>query len=144
MLALDFIRTHPEQVRQAIRQKGVDLDVDEILRLDAHLRTARGELDVLRTERNHLSARFRNASDAERTALQDRVSALRGQIQQLDEVTSVSKARLDELLLWVPNLPWERAPEGLDSSTNVVLRREGRPPNFEFEPKEHVTLLTAI
>jgi seryl-tRNA synthetase len=141
MLALDFIRTYPEQVRQAIRQKGVDLDLDEILRLDAHLRAVRGELDALRAERNHLSARFRNVSDDERTALQDRVSALRGQIQQLDEATSVGKARLDELLLWVPNLPWEGAPEGLDSSTNVVLRQEGRPPNFEFEPKEHVTLL---
>jgi seryl-tRNA synthetase len=141
MLALDFIRAHPEQVRQAIRQKGVDLDLDEILRLDAHLRAARAQLDGLRAERNRLSARFRNACDAERTALQDRVSALRAQIQQLDEATSVNKARLDELLLWVPNLPWEGAPEGLDSSTNVVLRQEGRPPNFEFEPKEHVTLL---
>lgn len=105
MLALDFIRAHPERVRQAVRQKGVDLDLDEILRLDAHLRAARAQLDALRAERNHLSARFRNAPDAERTALQDRVSALRGQIQQLDEATSVSKARLDELLLWVTNLP---------------------------------------
>jgi len=141
MLALDFIRAHPEQVRKAIRQKGVDLDLDEILRLDAHLRAASAQLDALRAERNHLSGGFRNAPDAERPALQDRVSALRGQIRELDEATSVNKARLDELLLWVPNLPWRGAPEGLDSSTNVVLRQEGRLPNFEFEPKEHVTLL---
>jgi seryl-tRNA synthetase len=141
MLALDFIRTRPEQVRETIRQKGVALDLDEILQLDAHLRAARGELDDLRAERNRLSARFRDASDAERTALQDRVSALRGQIKQLEEAASASKARLDELLFWVPNLPWEGAPEGLDSSDNVVLRQAGRPPTFEFEPKDHVTLL---
>jgi seryl-tRNA synthetase len=109
MLALDFIRTHADQVRQAIRQKGVELDLDEILRLDAHLRGARRELDDLREERNRLSSSFRDASDAERTALQDRLAALRGQIQQLEEAEAASKARLEELLLWVPNLPWDGA-----------------------------------
>jgi seryl-tRNA synthetase len=66
---------------------------------------------------------------------------LRGEIRQLDEATAATNARLDQLLLWVPNLPWEGAPEGPDASHNVTLRQEGRPPTFEFEPKDHVTLL---
>ena len=141
MLALDLIRTHPDRVRQAIRQKGVELDLDEILQLDADLRAARGKLDDLRTERNRLTFSFRGASDAERTALRDRMAGLRGEIRQLEEATAASNAGLDELLLWVPNLPWEGAPEGPGSSHNVALRQEGRPPIFEFEPKDHVTLL---
>lgn len=141
MLALEFIRAHSEQVRRVILQKGIELDLDEILRLDANLRAKHNELDCLRTERNRQSDRFRHASESERPALQEHVSALRRQIQQLDEATSLSKARLDELLLWVPNLPWEGAPEGHDSSTNVVMRQEGLRPDFEFEAKDHVALL---
>jgi seryl-tRNA synthetase len=141
MLALDFIRAHPDRVRQAIRQKGVELDLDEMLQLAADVRAGRGKLDDLRAERNRLSSSFRDASDPERTALRDRMAELRGEIRQLEEAAARSNARLNELLLWIPNLPWEGAPEGLDASANVVLRHEGRPPTFEFEPKDHVTLL---
>jgi seryl-tRNA synthetase len=81
MLALDFIRTHPDQVRQAIRQKGVELDLDEMLQLAADVRAARGKLDDLRAERNRLSSSFRDASDPERTALRDRMAELRGEIR---------------------------------------------------------------
>jgi len=55
MLDLDFIRCHADRVRRAIAQKGVELDLDELLSLDANLRSARSCLDALRAEKNSLS-----------------------------------------------------------------------------------------
>ena len=48
MLALDFVKSNRETVERAIRDKGVDLDLDEVLRLDAEVRGAKTEIDRLR------------------------------------------------------------------------------------------------
>jgi seryl-tRNA synthetase len=50
------------------------------------------------------------------------------------------QAALDALLLRVPNVPWEGAPVGPDEAANIVVRREGEPPQFSFEPRDHVAL----
>ncbi len=58
MLALDFVKANRATVERAIRDKNVDLDLDELLRLDAELRAAKTEIDQLRAERNAVSAKF--------------------------------------------------------------------------------------
>jgi seryl-tRNA synthetase len=141
MLALEFIRHHPDLVRNAIRQKGVLLELDDILLLDAKLRSARSHLDELRAERNQLSATYIEISDSERATHGKRANSLRAEIKELEQDVAATKQRLDEMLLWVPNLPWEMAPVGLDASANAVLRHGGRPPEFDFQPKDHVELL---
>jgi seryl-tRNA synthetase len=141
MLALEFIRHHPDLVRNAIRQKGVLLELDDILLLDAKLRSARSHLDELRAERNQLSATYMEISDSERATNGKRANSLRAEIKELEQEVAATKQRLDEMLLWVPNLPWEMAPVGLDASANAVLRHGGRPPEFDFQPKDHVELL---
>jgi seryl-tRNA synthetase len=41
----------------------------------------------------------------------------------------------------VPNIPWDGAPVGPDETFNVVVRTEGTPPRFDFEPRDHVALV---
>lgn len=141
MLALDFIRTHPDLVRQAIRHKGIALDLDEILRLDARYRALQGRLDAHRAERKRLSAAYRQTPEAERTAGVDRAGAVRAGIQALEQESAEVRQALDELLLWVPNLPWDDAPVGADAAANVVVRQGGSPPRFDFHPLDHVAML---
>lgn len=140
MLDLDLIRSQPERIRQAIRDKGVPLYLDELLHLDAELRSMRRRLDLLRAKRNRLSARFKVLAK-ERAALREQVAAIRRDIQQLEETAAATKERLEALLLWVPNLPDDDAPQGADAEANVVVRNEGTPPVFDFEPRDHVDLL---
>ena len=61
MLALDFIKANRETVERAIRDKGVDLDLDALLALDGEVRAAKTDVDRLRAERNAVSARFKDA-----------------------------------------------------------------------------------
>jgi seryl-tRNA synthetase len=37
----------------------------------------------------------------------------------------------------IPNIPHESVPVGKDETDNPVLKKEGDPPRFEFEPKPH-------
>lgn len=143
MLALDFIRAHPDRVRDAIRLKGVGPDLDDVLRLDTELRADRTRLDGLRTERNRLGAAYRTLPEAGRAAHGERAAALRAEIQALEQATADSARLLDEMLLWVPNPPADDAPVGPDSDANVVVRKVGSPPDFDFAPRDHVGLLEA-
>ena len=40
-----------------------------------------------------------------------------------------------------PNIPWDGAPVGPDESFNTVVRIDGEPPSFDFEPLDHVALI---
>ena len=44
-------------------------------------------------------------------------------------------------MLQLPGIPWEGAPVGPDESFNKVIRTEGEPPEFDFEPLDHVALI---
>ena len=77
MLDLDFIRRHTDRVRLAIAQKRVELDLDEVLSLDAELRSARSGLDALRAEKNRLTEGYA-ASPIESRAERGRLSGALG------------------------------------------------------------------
>ena len=48
MLGMDFIRANRAAVERAIRDKGVELDLDALLTLDAEVRSAKDEIEALR------------------------------------------------------------------------------------------------
>ncbi|HEU4498408.1 MAG TPA: hypothetical protein VFR60_03640, partial [Sphingomicrobium sp.] len=69
MLAMDFIKANRETVERAIRDKGVELDLDQLLALEAEARGLKTEIDNLRAERNAISARFKDAAPEEKAKL---------------------------------------------------------------------------
>ena len=69
MLAMDFIKANRETVERAIRDKGVNLDLGQLLDLDAEVRGLKTEIDRLRAERNAVSARFKDATPEEKAEL---------------------------------------------------------------------------
>ena len=69
MLGLDFVKANRETVERAIRDKGVDVDLDALLALDAEMRAAKTEIDRLRAERNAVSARFKDAAPEQKAEL---------------------------------------------------------------------------
>ena len=71
MLAMDFIKANRETVEKAIRDKGVDLDLDALLALDGEVRSLKTEIDRLRAERNAISARFPKAAPEEARVAHD-------------------------------------------------------------------------
>ena len=82
MLAMDFIKSNRADVERAIRDKGVDVDLDALLALEAEARALKTEIDTLRASRNAISARFKDAApeekaDARRRGQGGRRSALR-------------------------------------------------------------------
>jgi seryl-tRNA synthetase len=141
MLSLQHIREHPDAVRQAIAQKNVALDLDFLLALDGEVRALKTRVDGLRAERNAISDGFKSAAPEERPALGAKAKGIGAEIGEAEAALGDRQRALDDLLLRVPNIPWEGAPVGPDESFNVVVRQEGTIPQFDFEPLDHVALV---
>ncbi len=137
MLDKRFIRDHPDEVRAAVRVKGINLDVDELLKLDQASRELQHQLDDTQALRRS-SAGGPVAADEERRVylrnLNDTVKRLREQLAETNE-------KLNALMLLTPTIPWPGAPVGPDESANVTIRSSGQPREFGFRPLDHVDLL---
>jgi seryl-tRNA synthetase len=141
MLAMDFIKTNRETVERAIRDKGVELDLDALLALDANVRASKTEIEVLRAERNAVSAKFKDASPEQKAELGRQAKEAGARASTIEGELAAKEAALKALLLRLPGIPFEGAPIGPDESFNTVIRTEGEPPKFGFEPRDHVALI---
>jgi seryl-tRNA synthetase len=141
MLDRREIRENPDAVRDAVRKKGIDLDVDELLELDGAVRKLQHELDQAQRRRKSSSKEFAKADDARRAELRAGHAELEAQLTELREQLAETTERLNGLLLLTPTIPWPGAPVGPDESANVVIRSVGTPPEFDFTPLDHVELL---
>jgi seryl-tRNA synthetase len=141
MLSLDFIKANRDTVERAIRDKGVELDLDPLLALDAQVRAAKTEIELLRAERNSVSAKFKDAAPEEKAELGRQAKEAGARASGLEGELVEKEGALKELMLKLPGIPYEGAPVGPDENSNVVIRIEGQPPKFNFEPRDHVALI---
>src|SRR5688500_3747829 len=141
MLSLPFIRDNPDTVRAAIAAKNAAVDLDRLLALDGEVRGLKARLDDLRRQRNEISDGFRTADPAERPALGAKAKALGAEAGEAETGLAAKSEELEALLLRLPGIPWEGAPVGPDETFNQVTRTEGSPPDFDFEPRDHVALI---
>jgi seryl-tRNA synthetase len=141
MLALDFVKANRATVERAIRDKGVELDLDALLALDAQVRAGKTEIDALRAERNAVSAKFKDSSPQEKAELGRQAKEAGSRASVIEGELADKEAELKALMLQLPGIPYEGAPVGPDESFNAVIRTVGEPPKFDFEPLDHVALI---
>jgi len=139
MLDIQFIRDNPESVQQKSSQKGIAVDVEKLLQIDAERRTRQTQAEELRRRRNDLTDVIKDQDRptaeqiAEGRQLKDEISALETQLKQLDE-------NYYEELKKIPNMPLPDVPVGASEADNVVIRTIGQPPVFDFEPRNHAQI----
>ncbi len=144
MLSRQFIREHPDEVREAARKKRVDLALDDLLALDARAEALARTIQDLREESNRVSKSTGAATPAERPSLIERGKALRAEIKAHEEEQRALESDLNALLLRVPNIPDPSVPEGAGEAENVEVRRWGEPPRFDFTPLDHTALMERL
>jgi seryl-tRNA synthetase len=141
MLALDFVKANRETVERALRDKGVTLDLDALLTLDAEVRASKTEIERLRAERNAISAQFPTAAPEEKAELGRKAKEAGSRAAALESDLAAKEGELSVLMLQLPGIPFEGAPVGPDESFNAIIRTVGEPPQFDFEPLDHVALI---
>jgi len=138
MLDLNLIREESEKVKAAMRDLNAEAPIDQILALDIRRREILTEVEALRAERNAASKEISRTKEPE--ARQTKIEEMRvvgDRIQALETDLKAVESDLYDAMLQVPNLPAPEVPVGPDESQNVVVRQEGEPRQFDFEPLPH-------
>lgn len=139
MLDLKFIRENPELVKKGIESKSERSRVDEILQLDKHRREILVVSEELKAKRNHVSQEIGKLKKAgqDASAIITEMKNVSDKITEYDCKLSSVEAELNDLLMYIPNLPHSSVPIGKSAEDNVEVRR-WLPDGFDFEQNEKV------
>ena len=149
MLDLNYVRENIDKVREALHARRADTTaLDDFTRADEERRRTIAESDQLNAQRNassrEIGGLMKEGKKEEAEARRAEVAGLKDRIAELDQLRAQAEARMHEMLSTLPNIPHESVPRGEDESANLEVRRWGTPPEFSFEPQDHVDLGTAL
>jgi len=142
MLDQKLLRTDIQSVADKLKTRGFNFDVPAFNALEAQRKDLQTRTQDLQTERNNKSKNIGKAKSQGQDVqpLLDEVAhlgdALDAAKKQFDDV----QAKLDALLMTIPNLPHESVPVGKDEHANVQVRVWGEPTRLDFTAKDHVEL----
>lgn len=124
MIDIKIIREKPDLVKAAIANKNEKDRVDELLSLDEERRKIIVEVEELKAKRNSVSSQIPRLKKAgeDTTSLLAEMKEVSDQITGLDSSLKKVENELNEILLFIPNLPHESVPVGKTDDDNVEIR----------------------
>ncbi len=128
MIDLAWLRKEPEVVRAGLIRRGVPSDeITELIERDIEHRRQLQAAEALRAQVKELSRQVGEArrakNDAMASSLSEQSRILGDQEQAAAALAEATGDRVRALLLQIPNVPSPDAPDGLDETGNVELRR---------------------
>jgi seryl-tRNA synthetase len=142
LLDLKLIRSDPERFRTALARRGAAEQLDELLELDERRRSLLPEIEATRGRRKTASAAIGAAKKAgeDASAEMAEVRDLKERLEQMESELAEVEAARDRVAASLPNVPDPGSPDGFTDEDAVTLREVGSPPEFPFEPKDHLEL----
>ena len=136
---ISFFRNNLDAIAKRLADRGFSLDVESFRKLDGERRAALTESERLKAQKNAESQEIGKLKKAgqDATERQQKVREIGDQIAALDQKATELDESFRAQLAGVPNIPHESVPVGRSDADNVEIRRWGKPPQFDFEPKAH-------
>lgn len=144
MLDIKYIKENSKLVKEAAKNKLINVDIDRLLELYENMRGLNQELDALKEERNKLSSSIPTLSNEEKQKTIAYVKELKEKISTLEEKILPIKSEYTDLMYQVPGVPYEEVPIGETDEDNVEIKKVGNIPTFDFEIKDHVELAESL
>jgi len=145
MLDIKFIRENTELVKAAAEKKHVKVDLARLIALDNQRITLQQYIDEIRTKQNMVSKRIPEmTNESERAELIKSMSFHKEDLKKLEDEFRTVMEEWRKIMLEVPNVPDISVPLGESDEDNQEIKTWGEKPNFDFEPKDHVTILEEL
>jgi seryl-tRNA synthetase len=141
MLDIQIIRDNPDMVREKSKQKGYDIDVDQLLGFDAKRRELQKQVEQLRQERNEIADSMKGSRPSDEQVAKGR--EVKESLAALEHQHASIEKEFLSLLKIVPNMPLESVPVGTTEDENVIIKTIGEKPDFDFDIKNHAQIAEA-
>lgn len=149
MLDLRYVLEHLDEVRAGLARRG-EAAAESLVRiseLGIERKRAISELEAVLRERNAASEAMAKIADKKSVEFTERREALRAlgdRGKQLEARQKEVQAEVEELLLSVPNVPFEEIPDGNSEAQNREVRRFGTPPELSGRILDHVDVAVGL
>jgi seryl-tRNA synthetase len=139
MLDIKFIRENKEDIKKAIDEKGLDLELDKLLKLDEKRVEMIQEIEKLQAERNELNKKMKSGGKPDESIIK-KGKLIKKNLEEIEPKYQEIKREFDELMVQVPTIPADDTPKGKSDEDNVEIDRWGEIPEFDFDVKNHIEI----
>ena len=142
MISIDLLRNDLEHLSSALLAKGHSDDLDEAVNLDKLHRKSLSEVNELRAERNKVSDQIAEIKKTGGNA-DNEIRSMREvgeNIKKIENDLAITKEKLDDILLRIPNPPHKSVPIGKDEKENKVVSSWGEYIKVDFDLKSHLEI----
>ena len=144
MLDIKFIRENKDLVKAAAEKKRLDFDVEKLITVDEKRRKLLGKVEEMRAEQKVANNEIVKASSDERDKILEKMKTLKENLEREEEDLKDVMREWQTLMLAVPNIPDTSVPDGNSDKENKEVKSWGVLPKFDFEPKSHIDIMTAL
>ena len=139
MLDPNLLKENLEILEKNINRRGLDVDLDNLIKLNEERKSARFDAEQKRSEQKEMGKQIANSSKEEKEELLKQASSLSDEVKSLFEI--VEKKDQDFFDLWIklPNLISETSPDGKTDADNKEIKQVGTI-NDISSPKSHIEI----
>ena len=145
MLDIKFIRENLGIVKDSIKNRNLKLSLDEVIEIDDSRKKILSELEDLRHKQNtaneEISRLLKEKKDAKPRI--ESMKKISQEINSLEQELKDRQAKLNELLLNIPNIPHNSVPVG-NSTKSQIVRQYGKLRRFDFNPLSHIEISSSL
>ncbi|NWK07837.1 serine--tRNA ligase [Marine Group I thaumarchaeote] len=142
MLDPKLIKEKPQIIRDMLKARSVDFDLDALIEFDQKRREFIIKTDELRKKKNQVSLEISQKKKAgkDTSSILDDMKNVSVELSKLESEQETIENKYSRLALTIPNLVHESVPVGVDESANKEIRKWGNIPNFNFKINDHIDI----
>jgi len=141
MLDIKFIRNNPDKVKEACKNKQVKVDIGKLLDIDEKRRDVLQAIEAIRAKKNEASDRIAKSKlDSEKKGIILKMKELDKKGERIEKSLKILTQEFDNLMLQIPNIPFDDVPVGKDETENVVMKEVGEKSCFDFKVRDYLEI----
>ena len=142
MLDPKIIRDEPELIKEMLKDRAIDFDLEKMLELNKVRKEMMQQSDELKQKRNQMSTKIATEKKAGNDAseLLQQMSQISTELDDMENQRKTIEVDYQKLSFSIPNMIHDSVPRGVDGTFNKQVRTWGDIPKFDFEVKDHIDL----
>lgn len=145
MLDIKFIRENKDIIKEGAKKKHIEADVDGLIAVDDKRLELLSRVEFLRGEQNKVSVSMGGTlTDVARQQLIEEMRLVKDELKEKEEELRSVMAEWQSFMLQIPNVPDISVPDGDTDADNLEVKTWGEKTTFDFEPKDHIELMTSL
>ena len=142
MLDPKIIKESPEIIREMLKVRSVEFDLDGLIEIDQKRRALITRTDEIRKMKNQIALEISQKKKANEdiSLILDKMKNISKELSELETLQEQTKEKYDKLSLTIPNLVHDSVPVGKDETANKEIRRWGEIPKFDFMINDHINI----